>query len=206
MVRFSETASLQNSLAKQQKGIAAVEFAMVLPFLVALLLLTVEFGRIYYNYQRLQLAAFDAARYISVRLPGSGLFDLNNLQNKLNNELTVQTKKVAVFGIADDTHSPILPGLSLDDVDVDFNSLAAVENTNVSTSRQSLCRIRALLENKDIFSSLVKSIDEEKYCHEIDGNLLVQINYTYQPIFSEIPLLGLDLSIPMQARASMRVF
>ncbi|WP_353620206.1 TadE family protein, partial [Thalassotalea sp. G20_0] len=54
---------------------AAVEFAMVLPFLMTLLLATVEFGRMYYSYQRLNMAAFDAARYISARLPGSGLFN-----------------------------------------------------------------------------------------------------------------------------------
>ncbi|WP_180966591.1 TadE family protein [Endozoicomonas acroporae] len=35
---------------------SAVEFAMVLPFLIALLITTVEFGRMYYSYQRLDLS------------------------------------------------------------------------------------------------------------------------------------------------------
>ncbi|MGI2025811.1 TadE/TadG family type IV pilus assembly protein [Endozoicomonas acroporae] len=183
-----------------------MEFAMVLPFLMTLLLTTVEFGRMYYSYQRLNMAAFDAARYISARLPGSGLFNLENLKGNLENELRVQARQVAVYGTVNDQKTPVLPGLVTNQVSMNFTALAAVENNNISTSRQSLCRVKAALEKYNILSSLVDQINGERYCNEIDGNLMVQIDYTYQPIFNEIPLLGLDLSIPMQAQASMRVF
>ncbi|MBO9493965.1 pilus assembly protein [Thalassotalea sp. G20_0] len=198
--------SRDNENTNMQQGMAAVEFAMVLPFLVALLITTVEFGRMYYSYQRLHMAAFDAARYISARLPSSGLFNLENLKANLENELRIQARQVAVYGIANSKGDPVLPGLSENQVHMNFNALEAVQNSNTSTSRQSLCRVRAYLESYNILSELVDQINGERYCNEIDGNLMVQIDYTYQPIFNEIPLLGLDLSIPMQAQASMRVF
>jgi Flp pilus assembly protein TadG len=53
-------------LAGRERGAAAVEFALVLPLLVIMLLGIIDFGLYYYNDLQLTHAARDAARYLSV--------------------------------------------------------------------------------------------------------------------------------------------
>ncbi len=50
----------------KQKGAAAVEFALVLPILLIVLLGIIDFGLYFYNDLQLTHAARDAARYLSV--------------------------------------------------------------------------------------------------------------------------------------------
>lgn len=51
--------------ARRQRGIAAVELAIILPVLVLLLVFPLYFGRVYWHYTVIQQAAQDAARYLS---------------------------------------------------------------------------------------------------------------------------------------------
>ena len=53
-------------LRGRERGAAAVEFALVLPLLIVLLLGIIDFGLYYYNDLQLTHAARDAARYLSV--------------------------------------------------------------------------------------------------------------------------------------------
>ena len=53
-------------MKKRETGAAAVEFALVLPLLVILLLGIIDFGLYYYNDLQLVHVARDAARYLSV--------------------------------------------------------------------------------------------------------------------------------------------
>jgi Flp pilus assembly protein TadG len=53
-------------LQGRERGAAAVEFALVLPLLIVLLLGIIDFGLYYYNDLQLTHAARDAARYLSV--------------------------------------------------------------------------------------------------------------------------------------------
>ncbi|GIU26048.1 pilus assembly protein [Shewanella schlegeliana] len=50
---------------KKQNGIAAIEFTLVLPILLLLIFVTVEFGRILYQYSELTRMARSAGRFIS---------------------------------------------------------------------------------------------------------------------------------------------
>ena len=50
----------------RERGAAAVEFALVLPILLVILLGILDFGLYYYNDLQLTHAARDAARYLSV--------------------------------------------------------------------------------------------------------------------------------------------
>jgi hypothetical protein len=50
---------------RQQRGIAAVELALLLPIFLALLSLPLYFGRVFWHYTVVQNAAQDAARYLS---------------------------------------------------------------------------------------------------------------------------------------------
>lgn len=50
---------------QQQRGVAAVEFAVILPLLIILLTFPIFFGRVFMNYSVLQKSAHDAAIYFA---------------------------------------------------------------------------------------------------------------------------------------------
>ena len=54
-----------------QRGVAIVEFALILPFLLLLTFITTEFGRAIYQYNTLTKSVRDAARYLSIQMPGT---------------------------------------------------------------------------------------------------------------------------------------
>ena len=58
--------------ARRQRGIAAVELALVMPVLVLLLVFPLYLGRVFWHYTAVQYAAQDAARYLS-KAPASEL-------------------------------------------------------------------------------------------------------------------------------------
>ncbi len=62
-----------------QKGVALVEFALVLPLLLLLTFLATEFGRAMYEYNALTKVARDAVRYLSVQMPGTKITEARNL-------------------------------------------------------------------------------------------------------------------------------
>ena len=59
---------------RRQRGVAAVEAAVLLPLLLVLLVFPLFFGRIFWHYAVLQKAAHDAARYLAT-VP---LVEMNN--------------------------------------------------------------------------------------------------------------------------------
>ncbi|SFC26594.1 TadE-like protein [Polaromonas sp. OV174] len=64
---------------KRQKGVALVEFALILPFLLLLSMITTEFGRAMYQYDTLTKSVRDAARYLSLQTPGTKIPEARNL-------------------------------------------------------------------------------------------------------------------------------
>lgn len=55
------------SKSLRQSGLAAVEFALILPFLAMLMLAVAELGRLLYQYTSLTKATQDGARYVASR-------------------------------------------------------------------------------------------------------------------------------------------
>lgn len=64
---------------KRQAGVAIIEFALVLPFLLLLTFIATEFGRAMYEYHVLTKAVRDGARYISVELQNTHINEVRNL-------------------------------------------------------------------------------------------------------------------------------
>ncbi len=92
---------------------AIVEFTIVLPLLLLLLLATAEFGRALFQYNALNKTTRDAARLVASRalLGTTGVINISaQLQNEASNLL--------VFGNIAGAGSSLLPGLSTADVDV----------------------------------------------------------------------------------------
>jgi Flp pilus assembly protein TadG len=90
----------------KQKGVALVEFALILPFLLLLSITAAELGRAIWEYNTLTKSVRDAARYLSIQTPGTKVTEARNLM---------------VYGTPSFTGSPPPPlaiGLSLANVPV----------------------------------------------------------------------------------------
>jgi Flp pilus assembly protein TadG len=86
----------------QQRGVAAVEFAILLPLLLFIVFGITEFGRALYAYNTIVKGTRDAARYAMMQQPGGSADPV--------------TKCLAVYGITDCNPSidtPLAPGLTL---------------------------------------------------------------------------------------------
>jgi hypothetical protein len=90
---------------KKQKGVAIVEFALVLPVLLVLTFIATEFGRAIWQYNTLTKAVRDSARYLSLQTPGDPLA-IARARN-----LTVYGRPVLDADL-DGTEVPLAPGLS----------------------------------------------------------------------------------------------
>ncbi|VVO79271.1 TadE/TadG family type IV pilus assembly protein [Pseudomonas fluorescens] len=98
---------------QRQQGLAIVEFTLVLPVLLLLLLAVGEFGRMLYQYNVLLQATRDADRFVA-----SQAWDSTLGKVALSPTLQAQTKNVAVFGVPVDTGIPVVSDLTIVDVDV----------------------------------------------------------------------------------------
>jgi Flp pilus assembly protein TadG len=81
-----------------QRGTAIVEFALVLPLLLLLSMITTEFGRAIYQYNTIVKSLRDATRYLSVQTPNTKITEAKNL---------------VVFGNIAGTGTALVPGLTV---------------------------------------------------------------------------------------------
>lgn len=88
-------------MRSSQRGVAITEFALVLPLLVLLALITSDYGRAVYQYNTLTKSVRDAARFLSMQSPGSGGSVAKNL---------------VVYGNPSGSGSPLALGLSVSQV------------------------------------------------------------------------------------------
>ena len=85
----------------RQHGVAVVEFALVLPFLLLLAFITTEYGRALYQYNTITKSVRDAVRFLSIQDPGT---------------MTTEAKNLVVYGSVTNTGAPLAFGLSIDQV------------------------------------------------------------------------------------------
>lgn len=99
--------SKSGTLGKRQGGVAAVEFAIVAPLCLFVMLSVSEFGRAILQYNTLTRAVRDAARYAaSEAIQGqSGVV-------RVDTDLVSAVGNVAAFGTAAGTSESLLPGLA----------------------------------------------------------------------------------------------
>ncbi|EJN24933.1 Flp pilus assembly protein TadG [Pseudomonas sp. GM79] len=92
---------------QRQQGLALVEFTLVLPLLLLLLLAFGEFGRMLYQYNVLLQASRDADRFVASQAWNSTLGAVS-----LSSTLQTQTKNVAVYGVPANTGTAVVSGLT----------------------------------------------------------------------------------------------
>ncbi|PNG46795.1 MULTISPECIES: TadE family protein [unclassified Variovorax] len=89
------------SMRIRQRGVALVELALIIPFLLLLTFITTEFGRAMFEYNAVTKATRDAVRYLSFQTPGTHITEARNLM---------------VYGNLAGTGTPLARGLSLANV------------------------------------------------------------------------------------------
>ena len=99
------------SSRRRQQGLAMVEFTLVLPVLLLLLLAFGEFGRMLYQYNVLLQASRDADRFVA-----SNAWDSTLGAVSLSSTLLTQTKNVAVYGVPANTGTAVVSGLTTGNV------------------------------------------------------------------------------------------
>jgi Flp pilus assembly protein TadG len=80
-----------------QSGVALIEFALILPFLLLLSITAFEMGRAIWQYNTLTKSVRDAARYLSLQTPGTKM---------------TQAKNLVVYGNVAGTGTPLAAGLT----------------------------------------------------------------------------------------------
>lgn len=66
-------------MTRKSRGIALVEFTLLLPTLLVMTFIVTEFGRAIYQYNTLTKSVRDAARYLSIQTPGTQIAEARNL-------------------------------------------------------------------------------------------------------------------------------
>jgi Flp pilus assembly protein TadG len=97
----------------RQRGIATLEFAICAPVLLLLMLATAEVGRMLIQYNTLNKAVRDGARY-TVREAANGSTGTVAITNTVRDN----TRNLVVTGTMAGTGTPLLPGLTVANVTV----------------------------------------------------------------------------------------
>lgn len=95
------------------RGLAIVEFVIVLPLCLLLVMATAEFGRAFLQYNALTLAVRDGARHLA----GRAAFGSTGTVS-ISGGLQQETQNLVVYGNIWGAGTPVLPGLMPADVTV----------------------------------------------------------------------------------------
>ena len=108
-----------------------MEFALILPLLLMLTMITTEFGRAIYQYNTIVKSLRQATRYLSLQTPSTKITEAKNL---------------VVFGNIAGTGLALVPGLTLAQVPTPtWLSIASVPRINTVTITVTCYKFRPLL-------------------------------------------------------------
>ena len=104
---------------KKQRGLAAIEFAIVVPIMLFLMLATAEFGRVFYHNNSLTKAVQTGARYASKRLLNNS--DLTNLDAVFKQQI----QDYVVYGNENGSGVAVLDGFVANNTNVKISTNVA---------------------------------------------------------------------------------
>ncbi len=100
------------TLPTRQRGLALVETAITLPFLLLVMLAASEFTNAFVTHTTLTKAVRGGARYVAEEaIDGS-------LTVNLTNDLRQETERMVVYGNTKGNGSPLIEGLTTDDITI----------------------------------------------------------------------------------------
>ena len=123
-----------------EHGVQLVEVALVIPVMLLLFGAVAEFGRYFYEYTTAAKAARVGARFLASK----------SVNSSTNYEL--QAKNLVVYGNIGGTGDPVLPGMTINNVDIQYAGVTSgvpdtVTVNIVSYQHQSIVNLGALLKN-----------------------------------------------------------
>jgi Flp pilus assembly protein TadG len=129
-----------------ERGVQLLETAIVIPILLVLFGAVAEFGRYFYEYTTAAKAARVGARYLASK----------SVSGTTNYEL--QAKNLVVYGNISGTGTPVLAGMTISNVDVQYGGATAVPDTVkvtiVNYQHQSIINLGALLKNNALSTNV----------------------------------------------------
>jgi Flp pilus assembly protein TadG len=144
-----------------QRGVAAVEFALLLTPLVLMIFGTTELGRAIYSYNTLDKTVRDAARHLSQHGPGDTV-------------IATEARCLAVYGSTDCTGSVVAPGLTTGMVSICDASLCPGSHANISTGLGSINLVTVSIQNYP-YNSLVEFVIPDMTFNNISVSLRSQL-------------------------------
>lgn len=144
----------------KQRGVAAVEFALVLPILLIAVFGITELGRALYQYNALVKATRDAVRYLAQQ-------DMANLTVPERNAVYAKTKALAVCGKpACGGETPLHPDLTEVKVTLCDYLSSATHWNNVDTGRGTVDLVTVMIgDSCDRDVSVPRPADDPKIVH-----------------------------------------
>lgn len=129
-----------NRFRRDERGVQLLEMAIVIPIVLVLFAAVAEFGRYFYEYTTLAKASRLGSRYM--------------ISKCLNSSVNYEgiAKSIVVYGNATGSGSPILTGLTADNVDITYTGPISsipetVTVTIVNYPHQPLFNLGAMLNN-----------------------------------------------------------
>lgn len=144
-----------------QRGVAAVEFALLLTPLILMIFGTTELGRAIYSYNTLDKTVRDASRHLSQHGPGDAI-------------IAAEAKCLAVHGTTDCSGSPVAPGLTTGMVTICDASLCPTTHANQLTGLGSINLVTVGIQNY-AFDSVVEFVIPDMTFNNISSTLRAQL-------------------------------
>lgn len=146
---------------RSQRGVAAVEFALLLPLLVAMIFGTSELGRAIYTYNTLSKTVRDAARHLSQHGPGQAT-------------IQAEARCLAVHGNTECSGSALAPGLTTSAVQVCDALSCPATHANQSTGLGSVNLVTVAIQGY-AYSSVVQFVVPDMTFNDIAVTLRAQL-------------------------------
>ena len=148
-------------LFSRQRGVAAVEFGLLLTPLVLMIFGTTELGRAIYSYNTLDKTVRDAARHLSQHGPGDAT-------------IAAQAKCLAVYGTTDCSGSVVAPGLTVGMVTLCDASLCPGTHANQTTGLGSINLVTVSIQSYS-YTSVVNFVVPDMTFNNISVTLRAQL-------------------------------
>lgn len=100
---------LKHSIKKPQSGAALIEFAIIVPLLLLLVVGIIEFGFAFYHLNILNKSVQDAARYFSDPLQARKGVLSNAIDVSSGNPAVAKTQNLVIYGNIAVTGNPLMP-------------------------------------------------------------------------------------------------
>ena len=122
-VRRSRRFNWLNRFRRDELGVQLIETAIVIPILCMMFAAVAEFGRYFYEYTTLAKAARVGARFMATKTLDSA-----------STNWQLAAKKLVVYGNTAGSGSPVLPGLTVDNVELVFEGGTYAGGAGVPTT------------------------------------------------------------------------